>query len=307
MNHSVFGYPGNKASLSPWIIKHLRDHRVYVEVFGGAAGVLANKPPSHNEVYNDIDENLVQFFDVLRDRPDELVEWLQRVPYSREKYNEWVKPWYHEDWRPDDPVERAGVFFFHRCVAFGGTYQYEPGFATSTTRNQARTYAGQVDRLEEFADRFREVVIENLDWRECIEKYDDPEGLFYLDPPYYEARCRYRHGRGFAHDELAEVLLEVDADWIISYDALPDGIQEQAEAVVDRTVKYQMAAGYNGEPDGSTETLAMSYRPDQFDEPDGPAPFVDAQAQLDQFVAATDGGETPDPSSTETDHPGGGA
>lgn len=290
MNHSVFSYPGNKASLSDWIVQHLPDHRAYVEVFGGAAGVLANKPPSHNEIYNDIDEDLVQFFDVLRERPDELVEWLQRVPYSREKYDEWVRPWYHEDWRPDDPVKRAGVFFYHRCVAFGGTYQYEPGFATSTTRNQARTFAGQVDRLEEFADRFREVTIENLDWRDCLEKYDDPEGLFYLDPPYYEARCRYRHGRDFDHEALAETLLDVDANWIVSYDVLPPGIQEQAEAVVDRTVKYQMAASYNGEPDGSTETLAMSYRPDQFDEPAGPEPFVDAQSQLDVFVAATDGG-----------------
>jgi len=114
MNYSVFAYPGNKASLSDWIIEHLPDHRLYVEVFGGAAGVLANKPQSHNEVYNDIDEDLVQFFDVLRDRHEELVEWLRRVPYSREKYNEWVVPWYHEDWRPEDPIERAGVFFFHR-------------------------------------------------------------------------------------------------------------------------------------------------------------------------------------------------
>lgn len=261
MNHSVFGYPGNKASLSDWIVEHLPQHRLYVEVFGGAAGVLANKPPSHNEVYNDVDEDLVQFFDVLRDRPDELVDWLQRVPYSRQKYDEWVKPWYHEDWRPDDPVKRAGVFFYHRCVAFGGTYQYEPGFATSTTRNQARTFSGQVDRLEDFADRFREVVVENLDWRELLEKYDDPDAVFYLDPPYYNTRCRYRHGRGFDHEEFAAGLQDIEADWIVSYGELPECVQEGAETVVNRTVRYQMGAGYNGEVDPSTETLAMSYQP----------------------------------------------
>ena len=66
-----------------------------------------------------------------------------------------------------------------------------------------------------------------------------------------------------------------------------------------------MAASYNGEPDGSTEILAMSYRPDQFDEVGGPAPFVDAQSQLDVFVAATDG-ENSRLQDTETDRSEGG-
>jgi len=294
VNHSVFGYPGNKASLSDWIVQHLADHRIYVEVFGGAAGVLANKPQSHNEVYNDIDEDLVQFFDVLRERGAELREWLTHVPYSREKYDEWVTPWYQDDWRPDDPVKRAGVFFYHRCVAFGGTYQYEPGFATSTTRNQARTFSGQVDRLEQFAERFQGVVIENLDWRECVEEYDTEDALLYFDPPYYDARCRYRHGRNFDHDELADALARVDGEWLVSYGELPPAVQERAESVVERTVWYQMGAGYNGESDPSTETLAMSY-----DLSSAPR-FVDDTTAQQTLVAAIDGGAS-DHKSTDTD------
>jgi len=283
VNYSVFAYPGNKATLSDWVVDHLPQHRVYVEVFGGAAGVLANKPPSHNEVYNDIDEDLVQFFDVLRDRHDELVEWLRRVPYSREKYEEWVIPWYEEDWRPDDPVKRAGVFFYHRCVGFGGKYRYEPGFATSTTRNQARTFAAQAERLATVADRFREVVIENLDYQALIETYDDPEGVFYLDPPYYNSRCRYRHGGDFDHDDLAAVLRDVDAKWIASYGDLPPSIQDQTEATVERTVRYQMGTGNNDEASSSTETLAMSY------EPASTPAFVDHRQQT--LPSSTDGGE----------------
>jgi len=140
------------------------------------------------------------------------------------------------------------------------------------------------------------VTIENLDWRDCLEKYDDPEGLFYLDPPYYEARCRYRHGRDFDHEALAGALLDVDADWIVSYDALPPGVQEQADAVVDRTVKYQMAAGYNGEPDGSTETLAMNY------EPASTPAFVDHRQQT---LVQADGGGNDRSVHTDTDRDGG--
>jgi len=261
MNHSVFAYPGNKSSLADWVCDHLTEHRCYVEVFGGAAGVLANKPESYNEVYNDIDEDLVQFFDVLRERDAELKEWLQRLPYAREKYDAWADRWYSEGWRPDDAIKRAGVFFFLRSTSFGGTYQYPGGFAISSSRNQARTYAGQVDRLEEFAQRFRNVVVENRDCQDVIESYDSDTTLFYLDPPYYDTRCRYRHGHEFDHDALASTLANIDGDWLASYGDLPPSLEGVAETVVERTVRYNMGSGYNGEVDPSPETLAMSYDP----------------------------------------------
>jgi len=49
-------------------------HRIYVEVFGEAANLLFNKPPSPVEVYNDVDGELVNLFLVVRDRPKDFVE-----------------------------------------------------------------------------------------------------------------------------------------------------------------------------------------------------------------------------------------
>lgn len=264
--NSVFSYPGNKARLSEWVVEHLPPHRVYVEVFGGAAGVLANKPPSFNEVYNDIDGDLVQFFDVLRERGDELVEWCQHLPYSREKYDEWSSKWY-DGWRPDDPVRQAGVFYYLRQVSFNGKYYTAGGFATSTIRNQARTFSNQVDRLEMFADRFSEVVVESLDWRECLEAWDGEDALFYLDPPYPGREFRYREGPGFDHGALIDALDSLEGEWVVSYpdtedseDELAD-LLELAETVSTRETKYRMASGYNGDSDESTEVLAMGYEP----------------------------------------------
>jgi DNA adenine methylase len=279
---SVFGYPGNKAKHAGWILDHVADHRCYVEPFGGAAGVLANKPESHVEVYNDRDGDLVQFFQVLRDRGDELADWLTNTPYAREVYKDWAPDWY-DGWRPDDALQRAGVFFYLRQTAFGGKYRYEGGFATSTTRNQAMTYRNQVDRLREFADRFRgSVVIENLDWRDILEKYDWDETLFYCDPPYADARCRYRYGDNFDHNAFASVLAGLDGQWLVSYGEPPEAVAEVAETVVRRTTKYQMGAGANGGADEVTETLCCNYNPDTVDL------FGDNQAVLETF---RDGGE----------------
>lgn len=284
MNHSVFAYPGNKSSLADWVSGHLCQHKCYVEPFGGAAGVLVNKPESYNEVYNDVDEDLVQFFDILRERGAELKDWLQKLPYSRKKYEQWAEPWYSEGWRPEHEVKRAGVFFFLRSTSFGGTYQYPGGFAISSSRNQARTYAGQVGRLEEFAARFRNVVIENRDWAEIIESYDSDETLFYLDPPYYNTRCRYRHGHEFDHKELASTLDNIEGNWLVSYGDLPPAIEKVAETVAERTVRYNMGAGYNGEVEPSPQTLAMNY------DPSSTPSFVDESTAQQKLTAAADGG-----------------
>ncbi len=66
-------YFGSKQRLAPWIVSLMPAHRVYVEPFGGSAAVLLTKAPSEIEILNDIDGDLVCFFRVLRDRPDELI------------------------------------------------------------------------------------------------------------------------------------------------------------------------------------------------------------------------------------------
>jgi DNA adenine methylase len=276
---SVFGYPGNKAKHADWILAHAADHRCYIEPFGGAAGVLANKPESHVEVYNDRDADLVQFFETLRDHGDELREWLRNVPYARQQYETWASDWYEDDWRPDDPVECAGVFFFLRQTCFGAKYRYKGGFATSTTRNQAMTFRNQVERLERFADRFRgSVVIEHLDWRDALEKYDREEALFYCDPPYADARCRYRYGTDFDHEAFASELAALDGRWLVSYGEPPESVVDVAETVVRRTTKYQMGAGTNGGADEVAETLLCNYEPDAVDL------FGDDQANLGRWA-----------------------
>src|SRR4051812_31635359 len=60
-------YHGGKFRLAAWIMAHFPDHRCYVEPFGGGAGVLLQKPRAFAEIYNDLDGDVVNYFEVLRD------------------------------------------------------------------------------------------------------------------------------------------------------------------------------------------------------------------------------------------------
>jgi len=185
---------GGKSRLAARIADLLPPHRTYVEPFGGAAAVLFTKTPATLEVYNDVDSGLVTFFRVLRDRPDELARALRLTPYSREEFTDCVRTWE----QVEDDVERARRWYVRCRQAFAASsatvgWGYE---RTGATRGGTRSgsFATSVQSLERFAERFRRVQVEHLDWREVLQRYDGPAACFYLDPPYHpETRGRDRH------------------------------------------------------------------------------------------------------------------
>lgn len=252
-----FPYPGGKASLAPWVLDHLADHETYVEPFGGAASVLFAKGASPVEVYNDADEDVVQFFEVLRDRRDELVEYLSTVPYSRALYRDWSRQYFGAGDRPDDPVERAGRWFALRYFTFGGKVGGSNGFAAFAGRNKPATLKNKTERLQQFADRLRGVVVECGDYAAVLDRYDSSETLFYLDPPYAGGSEYYPRG-GVDLEAVRQRAAAVDGEVALSLGRRPDDLGD-AWYVTERGYDYAIdSRGGNKE---TTEVLLTTYDP----------------------------------------------
>ena len=107
-------YHGAKFRLARWVMQFFPDHRVYVEPFGGAAGVLLQKPRAYAEVYNDLDDDIANFFRVLRDpdQAEQLIQSLHLTPYARTEFD-----LSYEDC--DQPVERARRTAVRAGMGFG--------------------------------------------------------------------------------------------------------------------------------------------------------------------------------------------
>ncbi len=187
-----FPWFGGKQYLVKRLLPLLPPHDVYVEVFGGAGSLLLAKRPAPVEVYNDIDENLVNFYRVVRD--EELYQRLQFLcaltPYSRAEFEESKRIYGHlRD--ISDPVVRAYWFFYNARCSFGGMPGERASFAYSRlvsrrgVSGRVSAYLSAVEGLEEVHERLRTVQVECLDWRDCMQRYECAEGLFYLDPPYH--------------------------------------------------------------------------------------------------------------------------
>jgi len=170
---------GAKWRLAPWIVKHFPPRHVYVEAFGGSAAVLLSKEPSPVEVYNDLDGEVVNFFRVLREQPEDLARAIAFTPYARSELD--------TAWEPtDDPLEAARRFAVRSWMAIGGpTTRWKSGFRFRRDRMAVllRWWREMPERLAAVAFRLQGVLIENRDYREILEDFDGPKTLFYFDPP----------------------------------------------------------------------------------------------------------------------------
>ena len=78
--------------------------------------------------------------------------------------------------------------------------------------------------MQRLHDRLQDVVIENLDWMDCIGRYDRPGTLFYLDPPYYLSEGDYGAGMFSRSDfaQMSEKLQAIEGRFLLSINDVPE-------------------------------------------------------------------------------------
>jgi len=189
----AFGWYGGKYNHLEWLLPLLPKCHHYCEPFGGSAAVLLNRPPSPVETYNDLDGEVVNFFRVLREQKDALIEAIGLTPFSREEFHIACSP----PMRPISSLERARRFFVRARQVRTGLAQTASLGRWANCRHTSRAgmsgavsrWLGSVESLPEIAERLLRVQIENRPALEIIDLYDSPDTLFYCDPPYpHESR-----------------------------------------------------------------------------------------------------------------------
>lgn len=223
MTGTVMGYFGSKVRAAARIVDLLPEHEAYVEPFCGSLAVLLAKPrrPGRFETVNDLDQDLMTFWRVLRDRPADLERLCALTPHSRAEYDAaWPIP------DGTDELERARRVWVKLAMGRGGQLRRTGWRYHEQThgRNSSmpKTLAGYVGRFASVAERLRHVSLECLPALEVIDRYGkDPSTLLYVDPPYLmstRSRTAYRHEMHTddEHRALARCLADVRGIVVLS-------------------------------------------------------------------------------------------
>lgn len=209
----ILRWHGGKWLLAPWIISHFPPHRIYTEVYGGAASILLRKHRAYSEVYNDLDGAVVNLFRVLQwpDTAAILKERLMLTPFARKEFE--LAYNHHAD-----PVEWARRLVVRSFMGFGSNAhnpEISTGFRSNSSRSgttPAHDWANYPGNLAAIIERLRGVVIESRPATEILVQHDREDALHYVDPPYPHSTradgCGDYHSEmsDDDHEALAEVL-----------------------------------------------------------------------------------------------------
>lgn len=192
---SIINYPGAKWGLANMIVNLMPPHRSYLEPFFGSGAVLFNKTPSAIETVNDIDGDIVNFFNVIRECPQDLAERISFTPYSRDVFND-----AHEN-RGEDPLDKAYRFAIRSRMGHGFKTYEKTGFKIDVYARERSYCVDTWNRMPKdilaAASRLKNVQIENRPALEVIRNFNHDNVLIYADPPYLLST---RGGKQYKHE-----------------------------------------------------------------------------------------------------------
>lgn len=208
---TIAPYLGGKSRQQTWIASVIDTipHVAYIEPFCGSAAVYWVKKPSKIEILNDKDKRFPLVFKALRDHPEETVEFLNSIEYSKSAFDESydqlraIKPEI-EDWK-------LGCWALFQVFSSYSGYADAHSFAWRTKgQNPAKSWESKTKSLDFFITRLKNATILNKDAIKLIKSVDKPGVLLYCDPPYIGAEFRYKVASGFSHEMLADTLNKLE-------------------------------------------------------------------------------------------------
>lgn len=253
-------YFGGKQRIAERIVQHFPAHRHYVEPFCGGLSVLLAKPPSAVETVNDLDQSLITFWRVLRDRPDDLMRVCTLTPHARSELDLCRAPM-----DGLDELEVARRVWSQLAQGRSGRRTrtgwrfYVDG---NTTGNMATYLRGYVDRMPPAAASLASVQLECMPALDLIDLYGrSPDTLLYVDPPYLASTRRslqYLHELHTEpeHAELLDHIEAVEAKVVLS--GYASELYDQRLADWDR-IEIPASTQQGGDDAARTEVLWCNF------------------------------------------------
>lgn len=219
MNRAPFPYFGGKYRLLPNLKTYVsRDIECYLESFFGSGTLFFSSPQwATNEVINDLNGDIYNFFLVLRDKYTKLKHLIQYTPYDVQTFRvakDIIKG------KKSDEVHRAwALYVLMQMSVMANRKDFSRG---NVGRNKPQEFINDKSRLDYCIARLQNATIENEDAIKVSRRYDGKTTFIYLDPPYLNVknvasmRAAYHNHDGRTKEKTAEEMHAELIDWALS-------------------------------------------------------------------------------------------
>lgn len=241
MNQSInspFRYAGGKFYARNLILKHIPPHSYYVEPFAGGSSIFFAKSKVKKNLLNDIDEALINTYLIIRDRPEELIDYLTGEQATKERH-----AYYKIEFKPKNELERAARWFYLNRTSYSGIMKPQNCYWGYGDKYSMRP-ENWPRNIRRTSEKLQSVEITSLDFEQVIKTVPDDAFLF-VDPPYFNADQDKFYTHSFSQNEhyrLCEVLKEHKEriKFLITYDNSPQirELYEWATEMHDKEWNY---------------------------------------------------------------------
>lgn len=219
MSKTPITYYGGKLNMVSEILPLIPQHRIYTESFFGGGAIFYAKAPSESEVINDINNMVVNFYEVVKTDFEALKTKIEATSFSRASYT--VANTIYKMPHLFNKLQQAWAFYIGTNMGFScqiGSWGYDKyGKRVKAFRNKKLLFNQDV------LNRLENVQIENTDACKVIKSRDTTESFHYIDPPYVSdgsiPAVNQGHYRGYTLEDyryLLNTLSSVNGKFLLS-------------------------------------------------------------------------------------------
>ena len=224
---------------------------VYAEPFAGMLGILLQRPPAPNEIVNDLDGRVINWWRCVRDEPDEFARLVALTPHSRSVYEA------AERRIADDPSRTGMTAALDFTIVLLQSLRRGNESGTWGRRQDGKFNgewsAGLEDRIAALSRRLRRVQFECGDAVPLIRQIGALPHAVYCDPPYADVQDYAANVDG---DALREALSRAQARVAVSgYGGEWDSLGWRKEAREAQAMRPRSGNRWR-------EALWMNYEPE---------------------------------------------
>lgn len=255
---TLLTYYGGKQKLAATIVPLIPQHTLYCEPFVGGAAIYFAKEQSEVEVLNDNNQELVNFYQVVKNDYLSLEKEVKISLHSRRLHKDAQVVYSHP--HLFSPLKRAWAIWVLSAQSFASSLDGSFGYDKAKNTASKRIANKREAFTEDFAIRLQNTQIECADALYIIRSRDSEQSFFYCDPPYYNSDCGHYDGYSIEDFEmLLKVLSSIKGKFLLS--SYPSELLSSYTAANGWFTKQivQQVSVNKGRGKSKTEVLTANY------------------------------------------------